>query len=67
MPLLKQVNDIPKKPLNSSEVKPIPYMGIDHPKIKELTANYYNCLMRLDTYIGELINALKKVENMKTQ
>ena len=30
------------------------------PKIKELTANYYNCLMRLDTYIGELINALKK-------
>jgi len=59
-PFLKQVDNIPKKPLNASEVKPIPYMGIDHPKIKELTANYYNCLMRLDIYIGELINVLKK-------
>ena len=59
-PFLKQVNGLPKKPLNSDDVEPLPYMGINHLKMKELTSNYYNCLIRLDIYIGKLIDVLKK-------
>ena len=59
-PFIPQVNGIPEKPLKASDVAALPYIGIDHPEIRQQTADYYNCIMRLDHYIGELINALKK-------
>jgi len=59
-PFLRQVDGLPEKPLNAEDVRPLPYMMLDSRNLRELTANYYNCLMRLDTYIGELLDALKK-------
>ncbi|HET8737885.1 MAG TPA: sulfatase-like hydrolase/transferase, partial [Pricia sp.] len=59
-PFLKQVDGLPKDPLNADEVHPLPYMMLDNERLKALTANYYNCIMRLDTYVGDLIKALKK-------
>ena len=59
-PFLRQVDGLPKTPLNSNEVEDLPYMGVNYQKTKEMTANYYNCLMRLDTYVGKLISVLKK-------
>ena len=59
-PFIPQVNGIPERPLKASDVAALPYIGIDHPEIRQQTADYYNCIMRLDHYIGELINALKK-------
>jgi N-sulfoglucosamine sulfohydrolase len=59
-PFIRQVDGLPKNPLNAEDVEALPYMGVDHPRLKEMTANYYNCMMRLDTYIGDLIKVLKK-------
>lgn len=59
-PFIPQVEGLPKKPLTGKEVEALLYMAVDHPKLKESTANYYNCMMRLDTYVGDLIKVLKK-------
>ncbi|MEE2723807.1 MAG: sulfatase-like hydrolase/transferase, partial [Verrucomicrobiota bacterium] len=64
-PFIPQVNGIPKKPLMADNVKALPFIGIDHPEIRQQTADYYNCIMRLDHYIGELIDALKESDNFK--
>ena len=64
-PFISQVNGIPKKPLMADNVKALPFIGIDHPEIRQQTADYYNCIMRLDHYIGELIDALKESDNFK--
>ena len=49
----------------ADNVKALPFIGIDHPEIRQQTADYYNCIMRLDHYIGELIDALKESDNFK--
>ena len=35
-------------------------MGINHPELRQQTADYYNCMMRLDTYIGQLLAMLEQ-------
>ncbi len=57
-PWIRQVDGIPASPLNADAVTPMPYMGLDGPALRELVADYYNCISRLDTYIGELLSAL---------
>ena len=57
-PWIRQVDGIPKHPLNADQVKTMPYMGVDGPAIRELVADYYNCISRLDTLIGELLEVL---------
>ena len=59
-PFLRQVDGLPEKPLTADDVKPLPYMMVDSRSLRELTADYYNCLMRLDTYIGDLLEELRK-------
>jgi|GEM_PF-159837 len=65
-PFLKQVDGLPRNPLTAGEVKPLPYFGLDTPELRQQTADYYNCMERLDTYIGELLAALRdsgKIDN----
>ncbi|MCD6200421.1 MAG: sulfatase [Bacteroidales bacterium] len=66
-PLLKQVDGIPSNPLDSTDVPgPLPWVGVNSPRLKNFTANYYNCVNRLDYYIGKLLdklNASGKAEN----
>jgi arylsulfatase A-like enzyme len=59
-PFLKQVDGLPERPLNGSEVEALPYMAVENEHLKEITANYYNCMMRMDAYIGNLLEALKR-------
>lgn len=59
-PFIAQVDGLPKKPLTGEDVDALPYMVLNSKKLKDATANYYNCIMRLDSYIGDLIDALKK-------
>ena len=59
-PFIKQVGQLPSKPLTGSDVKPLPYFGLDTPELRNETANYYNCMSRLDTLIGDLLATLKK-------
>ena len=59
-PFIAQVDGLPEKPLTGKDVDALPYMVLNSKKLKDATANYYNCMMRLDSYIGDLLDALKK-------
>ena len=59
-PFIKQVDQLPARPLTGKEVQALPYMGINHPELRQQTADYYNCMMRLDTYIGQLLAVLEQ-------
>ncbi|MED5279653.1 MAG: sulfatase, partial [Verrucomicrobiota bacterium] len=59
-PVLRQVKGLPKKPLNAKDVKPLPYFGVDSPELRQQTADYYNCMSRLDSLIGDLLKALNR-------
>jgi len=58
-PFIKQIDGLPAKPLTGADVVALPFMGINHPELRQQTADYYNCMMRLDTYIGRLLKVLK--------
>lgn len=57
-PFLTQVDGIPERPLRAGDVEPLEYMGLDSPELRKQTANYYNSINRLDTYVGDLLQAL---------
>ncbi len=59
-PLIPQQHGLPKDPLTASDVKPLPWVGADSPRLREATANYYNCLSRLDTGVGMLLRELDR-------
>jgi N-sulfoglucosamine sulfohydrolase len=59
-PFLKQVNGLPKHPLTGKDVKCLPYLGMDPPELRPVVADYYNCMSRLDTLIGDLLAALDR-------
>ena len=58
-PFIKTVDKLPAKPLTGKDVDAIPYMGISHPELRQQTADYYNCMMRVDSYIGDLLQVLE--------
>ena len=59
-PFLKQVAGLPAKPLSATEVKSLPYFGLDTPELRGQTADYYNCMHRLDSLVGDLLAALDR-------
>jgi len=59
-PFRKTVNNLPREPLAGNDVDALPYMGINHPELRQQTADYYNCMMRLDSYIGDLLKTLEE-------
>lgn len=59
-PFLDQAGDLPQRPLTGADVKPLAYMGIDFPALRNDTAGYYNSLSRLDSLIGDLLQVLQR-------
>lgn len=59
-PWIRQVGGLPKNPQVGADVRAMPYMGIDPPAWREMIADYYNCLSRLDSLVGDLLEELKK-------
>jgi len=59
-PFLAQVDGLPKRPLTGKDVKSLPYFGIDPPELRQLVADYYNCISRLDSLVGDLLAALDR-------
>ena len=58
-PWITQVDDLPKTPLKREDVRPMPYMGLDSPALRQLVADYYNCISRLDSLVGDLMDVLE--------
>jgi len=57
-PFIPQVDGQPEKPLTADDVDPLAYMGLDSPELRQQTADYYNCMSRLDLLIGDLLKQL---------
>ena len=60
LPFIAQAHGQPRNPLKGDDVKPMPWVGCDTPRIREQVANYYNCLERLDYSVGLLLAELDK-------
>ncbi len=59
-PFIRQVGGLPRRPLTGADVKPLAYFGLDTPQLRAVTADYYNCLSRLDSLIGDLLAVLRR-------
>jgi N-sulfoglucosamine sulfohydrolase len=59
-PFLPQVDGRPAEILTAASVEPLPHIGFSNQDLKQRTADYYNCMMRLDDCIGELLAKLKE-------
>jgi N-sulfoglucosamine sulfohydrolase len=61
-PVVPQAGGYPlKEDLRAGdEVRPLSWVGCDSPRLREITANYYNCLSRLDSLVGDLLGELER-------
>ena len=60
LPFIKKINGRPVDPISEKDVKAMPWVGVDTPRLREQVANYYNCLARLDDGVGLLLAELEK-------
>ena len=58
LPFIKQQFGLPEAPLTADDVKCMPYLGVDTPRLRATVANYYNCMLRLDAHVGMLLKVL---------
>ncbi len=59
-PWLKQVEGLPREPLEADDIKSLSYFGVDTPQLRTHMANHYNCMGRLDALVGDLLDVLTK-------
>lgn len=60
LPFLPQDHGLPAEPITAAAVKTPSAVGIDTPRLREHVADYYNCISRLDTGIGLLLEELER-------
>jgi N-sulfoglucosamine sulfohydrolase len=58
-PFHRQLDGRPAKPLDDEGIKPLKYIGLDSPKLRTETRDYYNCMARLDELVGDLLAKLE--------
>jgi N-sulfoglucosamine sulfohydrolase len=66
VPWERQVDGLPKRPLNAEDMQLPSYFGVYTRELHESFANHYNSVMRLDSLIGDLLAQLElsgKAEN----
>lgn len=65
-PLLRQVEGMPKNPIDGEDVpKTLPFVGADTKRLRNVTADYYNEINRLDEAIGILLDSLRSAKKLK--
>ncbi len=57
-PWIGQVGGLPENPQTKDDVQVLEYMGIESPKLCEMVADHYNCMSRLDSFVGDLLHVL---------
>lgn len=59
-PLIRQVEGMPAHPISGRDVSgTLPYVGADTERLREVTADYYNSINRLDEAVGMLLDSLE--------
>ncbi len=59
VPWLAQEFGQPEKLLTAKDVTSLPFVGLNTPEVLAATANYYNCMHRLDYGVGKVLEALE--------
>ena len=59
-PWIRQVDGLPKEPQSDDDVRVMEYMGIESPEFRKMVADYYNCMSRLDSLVGDLLQVLDR-------
>lgn len=65
LPFLREVHGLPEDPLTAGDVQPLPWVEGDSERFREVTADYYNCMARLDAWIGRFLDALDETGEAK--
>ena len=60
LPFIRKAHGRPAEPQSADDVKPMSWAGADSPRLRNLVANYYNCLARLDIGVGLLLEELDR-------
>ncbi|PHS02236.1 MAG: hypothetical protein COA78_21720 [Blastopirellula sp.] len=58
-PLQGQVGGLPETQVEADKVQVMPYVGDANPRLKKVVQNYYDCMLRLDACVGQLLKQLK--------
>jgi len=61
-PWIDQYDGLPEDPLTGVDVSVPPSVGIQTDRLSDHAAGYYNCLQRVDTGIGLLLDALESTD-----
>lgn len=64
LPFKAQVDGVPETVLTMDDVEAFPFLGVTSETMRKATANYLNCVRRLDHYVGELIKVLEECGKM---
>ncbi|HIK96362.1 MAG TPA: hypothetical protein EYG03_30845 [Planctomycetes bacterium] len=57
-PLQGQVDGLPTSQVDPDKVRVMPYVGGETPRMREVVRNYYDCMLRLDACVGQLLKQL---------
>lgn len=60
-PWIAQVDGLPRNRQAKDDVQVMDYLGIDSPELRELVADHYNCMSRLDSLVGDLLQVLDRL------
>ena len=58
-PLQGQVDGLPETQVDPERVQVMPYIGGEAPRMREIVRNYYDCMLRLDDCVGQLLKQLE--------
>ncbi|MCB1103932.1 MAG: sulfatase [Opitutaceae bacterium] len=58
LPFVRQADGRPARLHNPDDVRLPSWVGVDSPRLREITADYYNCIARVDEWTGALLDAL---------
>ena len=58
-PLQGQVDGLPETQVDPKRVKVMPYVGGSNPRLRDIARNYYDCMLRLDDCVGQLLSQLE--------
>ncbi|MEX2579843.1 MAG: sulfatase [Verrucomicrobiales bacterium] len=60
LPFVRRKFGRPSEPVEAEDVRPLPWVGVDSERLRQVTADYYNCMNRLDEGVGLLLDELEK-------
>ena len=58
-PLQNEVGGLPTTRVPEERVQVMPYVGVETPRLRKIAQNYYDCMLRLDECVGQLLSQLK--------